>query len=102
MLPLSGEVPKAIGACQQPSNNVGYTVVLPPQPSGQLPRWGAKNVLPLNLIALLGYARDDDSAKHYQNSAALSMIMRRTAPAESAEPVEPAPPLSQGAARPVD
>ena len=23
-----------------------------PQPSGQLPRWGAKNVLPLNLIAL--------------------------------------------------
>ena len=29
-----------------------YTVVLPPQPSGQLPRWGAKNVLPLNLIAL--------------------------------------------------
>ena len=39
------------GACQRPSNNVGYTVVLPPQPSGQLPRWGAKNVLPLNLIA---------------------------------------------------
>ncbi len=26
--------------------------MLPPQPSGQLPRWGAKNVLPLNLIAL--------------------------------------------------
>ena len=23
------------------------------KPSGQLPRWGAKNVLPLNLIALL-------------------------------------------------
>ncbi len=23
-----------------------------PQPFGQLPRWGAKNVLPLNLIAL--------------------------------------------------
>ena len=40
------------GACQRPSSNVGYTVVLPPQPSGQLPRWGAKNVLPLNLIAL--------------------------------------------------
>ena len=40
------------GACQRPSNNVGYTVVLPLQPSGQLPRWGAKNVLPLNLIAL--------------------------------------------------
>ena len=40
------------GACQRSSNNVGYTVVLPPQPSGQLPRWGAKNVLPLNLIAL--------------------------------------------------
>ena len=70
--------------------------MLPPQPSGQLPRWGAKNVLPLNLIALLGYARDDDGAQRYQNSAALSMIMRRTAPAE------PAPPLSQGAARPVD
>ena len=40
------------GACQRSSNNVGYTVVLPPQPSGQLPRWGAKNVLPLNLTAL--------------------------------------------------
>ena len=51
--PPSGEVPKAIGACQRSSNNVGYTVVLPPQPSGQLPRWGAKNVLPLNLIELL-------------------------------------------------
>ena len=25
----------------------------PPQPSGQLPRWGAKNNLPINLIALL-------------------------------------------------
>ena len=48
----SGEVPKAIGACQRLSNNVGYTAVLPPQPFGQLPRWGAKNVLPLNLIAL--------------------------------------------------
>ena len=79
--------------------------MLPPQPSGQLPRWGAKNVLPLNLIALLGYARDDDGAKRCQNSAALSMIMRRTAPAEPAEPaepVEPVPSLSQGAARPVD
>ena len=31
---------------------MGYTVVLPPQPFGQLPRWGAKNVLPLNLTAL--------------------------------------------------
>ena len=41
------------GACQRPSNNAQYTVVLPPQPSGQLPRWGAKNVLPLNLITLL-------------------------------------------------
>ncbi len=40
------------GACQRPSNNAQYTVVLPPQPSGQLPRWGAKNDLPLNLIAL--------------------------------------------------
>ena len=40
-----------------------------------------KNVLPLNLIALLGCARDDDGAKRCQNSAALSMIMRRTASA---------------------
>ena len=38
------------GSSQRPSNNAQYTVVLPPQPSGQLPRWGAKNVLPLNLI----------------------------------------------------
>ena len=30
------------GACQRPSNNAQYTVVLPHQPSGQLPRWGAK------------------------------------------------------------
>ena len=29
-----------------------YRYVAPPQPFGQLPRWGAKNVLPLNLIAL--------------------------------------------------
>ena len=53
----------------------------------------------------LGCARDDDGAKRCQNSAALSMIMRRTAPAEPAEPaepVEPVPSLSQGAARPVD
>ena len=73
-----------------------------PLPFGELPRWGAKNVLPLNLIALLDYARDDDGAKRYQNSAAPSMIMRRTAPAPPSEPVEPAPPLSQGAARSVD
>ena len=32
------------GACQRPSNNAQYTVVLPPQPSGQLPRWGAKRL----------------------------------------------------------
>ena len=44
LLPPSGEVPKAMGACQRLSNNVGYTVVLPPQPSGQLPRWGAKRI----------------------------------------------------------
>ena len=25
---------------------------MPPLPIGELPRWGAKNVLPLNLIAL--------------------------------------------------
>ena len=30
------------GECQRASNNAQYTVVLPPQPSGQLPRWGAK------------------------------------------------------------
>ena len=44
LLPPSGEVPKAMGACQRLSNNVGYTVVLPPQPFGQLPRWGAKRI----------------------------------------------------------
>ena len=32
-------------------------------PFGELPRWGAKNVLPLNLIALLGCARDDDAGE---------------------------------------
>ena len=40
------------GAYQRSSNNAQYTVVLPPQPFGELPRWGAKNVLPLNLMAL--------------------------------------------------
>ena len=39
----------------------------------------------------LGYARNDDSAKHYQNSAALHYYLRRTNPFE---PVEPAEPLS--------
>ncbi|MDY4073651.1 MAG: hypothetical protein SOY71_00800, partial [Dialister sp.] len=29
-------------------------------------------------IKIEGYARDDDSAKHYQNSAALHYFMRRT------------------------
>ena len=43
----------------------------------------------------LGYARDDDGAKRYQNSAALLIFMRRTTPAEPSEPIEPAPPLSQ-------
>ena len=38
----SGEVLQAIGAYQRSSNNVGYTVVLPLQPSGQLPRWGSQ------------------------------------------------------------
>ena len=45
------------GAYQRSSNNVGYTVVLPPQPFGELPRWGAKNVLPLNLMAFPAWGR---------------------------------------------
>ena len=43
----------------------------------------------------LGYARDDDGAKRYQNSAALHYFLRRTTPSEPYEPVEPAPPLLQ-------
>ena len=43
----------------------------------------------------LGYARDDDGAKRYQNSAALHYFLRRTFPAEPVEPTEPAEPLSQ-------
>ena len=43
----------------------------------------------------LDYARDDDGAKRYQNSAALHYFLRRTFPAEPVEPIEPAPPLSQ-------
>ena len=39
----------------------------------------------------LGYARNDDSAKRYQNSAALHYYLRCTNPFE---PVEPAEPLS--------
>ena len=39
----------------------------------------------------LGYARNDDSAKRYQNSAALHYYLRRT---NLFEPVEPAEPLS--------
>ena len=42
----------------------------------------------------LGYARNDDSAKRYQNSAALLIFMRRTNPVEPLEPIEPAEPLS--------
>ena len=42
----------------------------------------------------LGYARDDDDAKRYQNSAALHYLLRRTNPFEPVEPTEPAPPLS--------
>ena len=30
----------------------------------------------------LGYARDDDGAKRYQNSAALHYFLRRTTPSE--------------------
>ena len=43
----------------------------------------------------LGYARDDDGAKRYQNSAALHYFLRRATPSEPSEPVEPAPPLLQ-------
>ena len=39
----------------------------------------------------LDYARDDDGAKRYQNSAALHYFLRRTFPAEPVEPTEPAP-----------
>ena len=39
----------------------------------------------------LGYARNDDSAKRYQNSAALHYYLRRTNPFEPVEPTEPAP-----------
>ena len=42
----------------------------------------------------LDYARDDDGAKRYQNSAALHYFLRRTFPAEPIEPIEPAEPLS--------
>ena len=42
----------------------------------------------------LDYARDDDGAKRYQNSAALHYFLRRTFPPEPVEPIEPAPPLS--------
>ena len=95
MLPPSGEVPKAIGACQRPSNNVGYAVVLPPQPSGQLPRWGANNDLPLNIIALPAWGRETASAalgffrKHHK-CASLSLVLPslfHTMSALSAPPV---------------
>ena len=36
----------------------------------------------------LGYARNDDSAKRYQNSAALHYYLRRTNPFEPIEPAE--------------
>ena len=51
----------------------------------------------------LGYARNDDSAKRYQNSAALHYYLRRTNPFEFVEPTEPAESLSlnQRAARPL-
>ena len=91
--------------------------MLPPQPSGQLPRWGAKNVLPLNLIALRSRGifvirgkavnvRKPQAgnllsrnlrASPYLYSAVLLIFMRRTIPAlptDPMEPKEPAPPLS--------
>ena len=43
----------------------------------------------------LDYARDDDGAKRYQNSAALHYFLRRTfPPPEPVEPIESAEPLS--------
>ena len=101
------------GACQRPSNNVGYTVVLPLLPFGELPRWGAKNVLPLNLIALRSReifvirgkavnVRKPQAgnllsrnlrASPYLYSAALLIFMRRTTPIEPFEPIEPVEPL---------
>ena len=49
----------------------------------------------------LDYARDDDGAKRYQNSAALHYYLRRINPFEYVEPTEPAESLSlnQRAAR---
>ena len=106
------------GACQRPSNNVGYTVVLPPQPSGQLPRWGAKNVLPLNLIALRSrgifvirgkavnvrkpqagnlLSRNLRASPYFYTPRCFHIFMCRTTPAlptDPMEPIEPAPPLS--------
>ena len=54
----------------------------------------------------LGYARNDASAKRYQNSAALHYYLRRINPFESVEPTEPTEPaeslsLNQRAARPL-
>ena len=51
----------------------------------------------------LGYARNDDSAKRYQNSAALHYYLQRTNPFEPVEPTEPAESLSlnQRTARPL-
>ena len=51
----------------------------------------AMSVLPYRF---LGYARNDDSAKRYQNSAALHYYLRRTNPFEPVEPTEPAESLS--------
>ena len=42
----------------------------------------------------LGYARNDDSAKRYQNSAAPHYFLRCTNPFEPVEPIEPAELLS--------
>ena len=39
----------------------------------------------------LGYARNDDSVKRYQNSAAPHYYLRRTNLFEPVEPIEPAP-----------
>ncbi len=47
----------------------------------------------------LDYARDDDGAKRYQNSAALHYFLRRTFPTEPVEPIEPAEPLSHAIKR---
>ena len=64
-------------------------------PFGQLPRWGAKNVLPLNLIALpaRGGWRYENTL-YSKTPRRFPIFMSRATPVEPLEPIEPAPPLS--------